>query len=129
MIFKIKKAVVEEDEKETGIRKILNFGHTFGHGVESKEGMSRYYHGECVAIGMLPMCSREVRSRLVPVLDRLGLPSTYTGELEEALAFLTHDKKRQDKGIDVILVERVGECKIVNMSYEEISERVKNCYK
>ncbi|MBQ2863141.1 MAG: 3-dehydroquinate synthase, partial [Clostridia bacterium] len=52
----VKKSVVEQDEKESGLRKILNFGHTVGHGIESSEGMSALYHGECVALGMIPMC-------------------------------------------------------------------------
>ena len=47
----IKKSVVEQDEKESGLRKILNFGHTIGHGIESSEEMSELYHGECVALG------------------------------------------------------------------------------
>ena len=46
----IKKSVVEQDEKESGLRKILNFGHTIGHGIESSEEMSELYHGECVAL-------------------------------------------------------------------------------
>ena len=49
----IKKSVVEQDEKESGLRKILNFGHTIGHGIESSEEMSELYHGECVALGDL----------------------------------------------------------------------------
>ena len=55
--LKIKKAVVEQDEKEQGLRKILNFGHTIGHGVESFERLNGLYHGECVALGMIPMVS------------------------------------------------------------------------
>ena len=49
----IKKSIVEEDEKETGIRKILNFGHTIGHAYESYYGLKDYYHGECVGMGMI----------------------------------------------------------------------------
>ena len=71
----IKKAIVEQDERESGIRKLLNFGHTIGHGVESAAKGS-LYHGECVAIGLLPMCSQPVRARLQPVLERLGLPTS-----------------------------------------------------
>lgn len=51
----VKKRVVEQDEKETGLRKTLNFGHTIGHGVESVYGLSGLLHGESVAVGMLPM--------------------------------------------------------------------------
>ncbi|MGN0492395.1 MAG: 3-dehydroquinate synthase, partial [Acutalibacteraceae bacterium] len=66
--LKIKRDVVEKDEKEGGLRKILNFGHTLAHAIESENGMENLYHGECVALGMIPMCSVEVRERLVPVL-------------------------------------------------------------
>ena len=67
----IKKAVVEQDEKETGLRKILNFGHTIGHGIESSENMLGLYHGECVALGLIPMCSGEIRPRVINVLKKL----------------------------------------------------------
>ena len=68
----VKKNVVEQDERESGVRKILNFGHTIGHGIESVTGL---LHGECVAMGMIPMCSPAVRSRLIPVLGALRLPA------------------------------------------------------
>ena len=56
----IKKSVVEQDEKEAGLRKILNFGHTVGHGIESSADLHALYHGECVALGMLPMCAESL---------------------------------------------------------------------
>ena len=59
----IKKIVVEQDEKEAGLRKILNFGHTIGHGIESSGNMSELYHGECVALGLIPMCAEAIRPR------------------------------------------------------------------
>ena len=66
----IKKDVVEQDEKETGLRKILNFGHTVGHGIESSCDL---YHGECVALGMIPMCGEALRPRLTAVLRKCSL--------------------------------------------------------
>ena len=62
--LEIKKMVVEQDEREQGLRKALNFGHTIGHGIESVTGL---LHGECVALGMIPMSSDPVRERLLPV--------------------------------------------------------------
>ena len=70
--LKIKRYVVQEDEKEGGLRKILNFGHTLAHAIESENEMQNLYHGECVALGMLPMCSEDVRERLVKVLEKLN---------------------------------------------------------
>ena len=60
----VKKSVVEKDEKEGGLRKILNFGHTIGHAFESNN-LGDLYHGECVALGMLFMCSEEVKEKLL----------------------------------------------------------------
>ena len=69
----IKKGVVEQDEKEAGLRRVLNFGHTIGHGIESSEGMSERYHGECVALGMIPMCGEKIRPRVIAVLKKCML--------------------------------------------------------
>ena len=91
--------------------------------------MGGYYHGECVSIGMLPMCSPSVRERLVKVLKKLGLPTEYSGRTDSALAYLSHDKKSLGKSVDVILVDTVGQCDIVNMTYDEIAKRVKDCYR
>lgn len=106
--LRIKKSVVEADEKEAGLRKVLNFGHTLGHGIESATGFSSLLHGECVALGMLPMCSPAVRARLIPVLERLGLPTTVSFDKQKALAAIAHDKKALADGVTVILTEEVG---------------------
>jgi 3-dehydroquinate synthase len=60
----IKKQVVEEDEKETGLRKVLNFGHTIGHAIETVTGLEELYHGECVALGMMFMANGEAKKRI-----------------------------------------------------------------
>ena len=104
----IKKAVVEKDEKETGLRKILNFGHTFGHAVEALEEMHGLYHGECVAIGMIPTVSKNVRERLIPILKKLNLPYSYSGGVDSALEFISHDKKCDGKKISIIFVDEIG---------------------
>lgn len=69
----IKKAVVEKDEKEEGLRKVLNFGHTVGHAIESAE-QGKLLHGECVATGMLYACSDGVKTRLENLMTKFGLP-------------------------------------------------------
>ncbi len=125
--LKIKGRVVELDECESGLRKILNFGHTVGHGIEAAEGMHGLYHGECVALGMIPMCAPEVKERLIPVLNKLGLPTSYGGDLEYALKLMMHDKKAKDGGIDAILVEKIGSCKIERMSITELCDLAQAC--
>ena len=116
--LKIKQAVVEADERESGLRRILNFGHTLGHAIESQENMGGLYHGECVAIGMTAVCSESVRARLVPLLKRVGLPYSYDGNLEEALKYVSHDKKCEGERVSVVFVDRIGECRIVKMNTE-----------
>ena len=105
--LRIKKSVVEQDEKEQGLRRILNFGHTLGHGYEAAaEG--KLYHGEAVALGMLPVCSREVRARLIPVLESAGLPVTYEADREKVFQAVAHDKKGADGKVSLILVDEPG---------------------
>ena len=123
-VLKIKRAVVEADVREGGIRKILNFGHTLGHGIEALSD-GELYHGECVAIGMMAMCSNEARARLKTVLGKLGLPTAYDGELESALELIKHDKKSTEDGVDAIYVTEIGSFEIKNMSYGEFSALAK----
>lgn len=118
--LKIKQAVVEADVHEGGIRKILNFGHTLGHGIEALSG-GELYHGECVAIGMMAMCGAEVRARLQAVLEKLGLPRGYDGDLAPVLELIKHDKKSTEGGVDAIYVPEIGSFEIKNMSYGEFS--------
>ncbi|MBR0413919.1 MAG: 3-dehydroquinate synthase [Clostridia bacterium] len=117
----IKAKVVEQDEKEAGLRRVLNFGHTIGHGIEAQGGL---YHGECVALGMLPMCSEAVRARLVPVLERYGLPTTYSADPQAVLGAIAHDKKRAGDKINIVRVDTIGSFEIQKVSLEALSKLV-----
>lgn len=121
----IKKSVVEEDEKETGLRKILNFGHTVAHGIESDSNLSQWYHGECVAVGMLPMCSREVRNRVIPVLEKLNLPTKIPFDVQNVINAMSHDKKMSGDSITVVTVEKIGQYKMENIPFEKLSLKMK----
>ena len=121
----IKKNVVEIDEKESGLRKILNFGHTLGHGIEAEEGLGGLYHGECIALGMLPMCAPEVKCRLLKVLKDLDLPTEYNGNLDAALSFVSHDKKCEGSSVSAITVPKVGEYQITKFSVDDFISYVK----
>ena len=123
--LKIKKSVVEQDERESGLRKILNFGHTFGHGIEAEEEMNGLYHGECVALGMIPLCEGSVRKRLVAVLKKLSLPTEYSGDVDAALSFVTHDKKCTSDGVSAITVPEIGSFKIEKITIREFSEKIR----
>ena len=123
--LKIKKQVVEEDEREGGLRKILNFGHTFGHAVEAEEEMRGFYHGECVAIGMLVTSSEAVRKRLIKVLKKVGLPTEYNGDVERALSFISHDKKCAGSSVSVIFVDTPGTYRIEKMTTDDFAALVR----
>lgn len=123
--LKIKRYVVEADEKEAGLRKILNFGHTLAHAVESVYDMQEYYHGECVAIGMLPMCSDEVRERLIKVLEKLNLPTKIEGDSERLFEAMSHDKKMSGSDITVVYVPSVGEFEMRTLPFVRLKEELK----
>ena len=121
--LKIKRFVVENDEKETGLRKILNFGHTLGHAIEvQKEGL---YHGECVALGMLPMCSNEIRKRLIKVLEKLNLPTKISFDSDKIIEAMKHDKKISGDSITVITVDEIGSYKMEDIKFLELASKLK----
>ena len=116
----VKKSVVEQDEKEAGIRRILNFGHTVGHGIESSEGMSALYHGECVALGMIPMCSEAIRPRVIDVLSKCELYRTLRYDWEKIKDAAFHDKKADGDSVAVIMVSEVGSYEIKKMKCTDV---------
>jgi 3-dehydroquinate synthase len=121
----VKKSVVEQDERETGLRKILNFGHTVGHGIESEGELKGLLHGECVALGMIPMCSDQIRERLIKVLCRVGLPTTLSFDVEKVISAMEHDKKALGGGdITVTLVKDVGSFELVTMPIDKLKEKI-----
>ena len=123
--LRVKKAVVEVDEKENGLRRVLNFGHTVGHGIESEEGLGGLYHGECVALGMLPMCAPAVRERLFSVFKRLGLPTELNCDTDRVLSAMGHDKKLSGADITVVYVDEVGSFRFEKLPFEELKKRVR----
>lgn len=121
----LKKAVVEEDEKEAGLRRVLNFGHTIAHAIESEKAMEDYYHGECVAVGMIPMCSDRSRERLVAVLLKLNLPTSVPCDLSVITEAVRHDKKASGDKITYIWVENIGSFEIKSTTFEDFDKLVK----
>ena len=120
----IKKSVVEADERECGIRKILNLGHTLGHGIEASCN-GELYHGECVAIGIMAVCSDKVRERLVPLLKKYGLPTEYSGDIESAVKPIYHDKKRTGDCLSVVYVDDIGSYRIEKTKADVFCNRVR----
>lgn len=122
--IEIKRKVVEQDVKEAGLRMILNFGHTIGHGIESEEGLHGLYHGECVALGMIPMCSENVRKRLIPVLQKLNLPTEIKINTEKVISAGAHDKKMSDSTVNAVSVNEIGSFEIKKMTVGEIEQNL-----
>ena len=125
----IKAEVVAADEREGGLRAILNFGHTFGHAIEKLLGYGALLHGEAVAIGMLMatrfserlgMLDQNVAPRLAQLLEALHLPSALSTSLDQAdmLAAMGMDKKAVDGRIRFVLANSLGSV-ITTADYDE----------
>ena len=122
----IKAATVAADEKEQGVRALLNFGHTFGHAIETGLGYGQWLHGEAVAVGMLMAADLSARmgrcewghaSRLKSMVIAAGLPSAPPAEItpEKFSALMARDKKATLKGIRfVLLAGSLGSAELVS---------------
>lgn len=121
----IKKNVVEQDEKESGLRRILNFGHTIGHGIESSEGMSELYHGECVALGIIPMCGEKIRPNVIEILKKCNLYRKLNYDWEKITEAAFHDKKADGDTVNVTMVNEAGSFEIKPMKCLDVIELAK----
>ncbi len=115
----IKLDVVEKDPKEKSLRRVLNFGHTVGHAIESYFG-GTLLHGECVALGMLPMSGDAARARIRNVLKKYGLPQTVECTPDDLRPYLMLDKKKQGDTVKAVRVEQIGSFEITDMAPEQI---------
>lgn len=122
--LRIKQSVVEQDEKEAGLRRVLNFGHTIGHGIEVSTDL---YHGECVALGMLPMCGDAIRHRVVDVLKKCGLYRTMEYDWDAIAKAAFHDKKADGDMVTVITVSEIGCFEMKTMPCAQVIAMAKNC--
>lgn len=126
----IKAWVVEQDECESSIRAILNFGHTIGHAIEADTNFSIYNHGEAVAIGMygaamishhLNMCSKATVDILKHILLQFNLPvSAPECGIDDLFKLLYRDKKVLDNKITWVLLNDIGEVNLCNQVPENI---------
>jgi 3-dehydroquinate synthase len=119
----IKKNVVEIDPKEKGLRKVLNFGHTIGHAIESYMD-GKLLHGECVALGMLPLCSQRVKARLIKVLEKYSLNNSVNIDTDILISYITHDKKSSGTKITTIFVNEIGSFEMREMEIENMREYI-----
>ncbi len=118
--LKIKKDVVEKDEKESGLRKSLNFGHTIGHGIEGACHLEELYHGECVALGIPPMCDEKIKAEVLSAIANIGLPTEYPFDRKKVEEIISHDKKSSADKISVVKCNEIGSFYFDEMSVKEI---------
>ncbi len=126
----IKQQVVEEDEKDTGVRMTLNFGHTIGHAIENFFNYETYTHGEAVAIGMAHITLRSealgittlgTAQALITLIEKYGLPTTPTEYNQQALLeSITLDKKNSNNGLHIILLSEMGKALIHRINSNEM---------
>ncbi len=113
-----KAAVVERDERDEGVRAVLNFGHTVGHALEAVTGYQQLSHGEAVAIGMVAaarissrmgLCREEVPLRLARLLERIGLPCAIPIDVEKLAKTISYDKKLRKDVTYFVLTKEFGD--------------------
>jgi 3-dehydroquinate synthase len=132
-----KAKIVSADEKEGGIRAILNFGHTFGHALETLTGYDQYLHGEAVAIGMIiasrlseirGLCPAGVTDRIRGLVNMFGLPSALPSNIasESMIDAMELDKKALASGLRLILLNSIGSAVIDDQSKIEQIEAALN---
>ncbi len=125
----IKRQIVEDDERDTGGRMVLNFGHTFGHAIEKKYGFGGYTHGMAVAVGMVMAAKRGVADGITPngtaermekILQKYDLPVSAEISQNELLLAVGVDKKGAGDKINLILLEKIGKAVICPIDKTEI---------
>ncbi len=126
----VKKQLVEIDEKEHGLRKLLNFGHTIGHALEACGHYSRWTHGEAVAMGMIwvTQCSELAgltangnTARLTALVEKIGLPVESSLELDALMEWLGRDKKKSGNTMTLALMKEPGTGFLHNVPYEALT--------
>lgn len=129
---RIKKEIVEQDEKDLGERMLLNFGHTIGHAVEKYFDYSGYTHGEAIAIGMYNITRRSeemgitekgTAERIKKLLQKYGLPYVMPEmDREKVLETVGLDKKNKGKSINICLLRKIGESFIRKIERSEVEQ-------
>ena len=128
---KIKSDIVSKDEKEKGLRIILNFGHTIGHAIESYYGYEKIKHGEAVAFGMKcagfisnrkRLLSLEAKNKLFSILEKLTLPNISDLDKKEIIKKIKSDKKSKKGKVKFVLLSDIGKTKIVSSVPQNLIE-------
>jgi len=127
----IKARIVEQDEFDTGLRGLLNFGHTMGHAIEQYYGFSHFTHGEGVGIGMYQLTARTEELGITPVgiaarikeaLEKYHLPTEPGVEKSLLLEGMKRDKKKNGNSITIIVLEKLGKAVLKKLDWQEVPE-------
>lgn len=120
----IKKMVVESDPFEANLRKVLNFGHTIGHAIESlSEG--NLLHGECVALGMMYMVDKSIKKELEEVLKKFSLPTSINVNDDEIINLVRLDKKSSGTKVSIVYVKEIGSFEFRKIEINELKDYLK----
>lgn len=119
--IQLKMDVVMKDEYETFERRILNFGHTIGHGIEALSEGTRT-HGECVALGMVLMAEESSKTRIEKLLHKFGLPTQCEISKDKILEKIRLDKKKSGNDIFTVRVSQIGKGEIVKENFDEFQK-------
>ena len=117
----VKRDVVQQDEKEQNLRKILNFGHTIGHAIESLYNLKDYYHGECVANGMVMITENvQIKADLMDILGKMHIPMVTDLDTDKCIEFMKNDKKASGATVDIVKVDTIGTAIIEKTAIEDM---------
>jgi 3-dehydroquinate synthase len=129
--IKIKANIVAQDEREMGLRRKLNLGHTFGHAIEN---LTQMPHGEAVSIGMcmaaaiarrMGLLSAVDAAKIAALLQKMGLPTQTTISMDELLPAIFHDKKKHGTTIQLLLPCGIGRCEEYKIEINELTKLYK----
>lgn len=124
----IKKDLVKEDEKDYGIRQILNYGHTFAHAIEIKSNF-KISHGHAVALGMKIMVKyfyEDFYHDFVKVLEKYDLDYPIDFDTEDIIKICKVDKKSREDKINIIIVKKLGTCEILKIDFNDLRKIYEN---
>lgn len=126
----MKRAIVEDDEFDTGTRQLLNLGHTLGHAIEAGANFT-LSHGKCVAIGMVMMakaavkhgmCSEETAEQIEELVKKFGLPTETDQSAEAIYKTALGDKKRQSGSLTLVVPTEIAHCALHKIPVEELPQ-------
>jgi 3-dehydroquinate synthase len=128
---RLKADVVASDERESGARRTLNFGHTFGHALEKYYSYARYNHGEAVAVGMrlaletgekLGITPANVTREVLGAMAKAGLDTSLDLPPRELVRHMSGDKKRTGEGVALVLLRDIGDAGVFELDMKELEE-------